>query len=146
MALSQVRLELLNRVAERNEDEAKAALAKAQARLVEQQALHDELEQYLHDYQHRPHQRPTPMLLENQRQFCGKLVAALNAQLAAIEAERARVEQARERWLASRRELHVAEHLQLQGDAEARRVAEKHSQREMDEFAAMRHFAASGRS
>ncbi len=146
MALSQVRLELLNRVAERNEDEARAALAKAQLRLAEQQALHGELQRYLEDYQNRPHQRPTPLLLENQRRFCGKLIEALNSQLGVIEAEKARVEQANERWLASRRELRVAEHLQVQGDLEARRVADKRSQRETDEFATMRHFIASERS
>jgi flagellar FliJ protein len=146
MALSQVRLELLNRVAESNEDEARAALAKAQARLAEQEALHAELQGYLEDYQSRPHQRPTPMLLENQRQFCGKLVEALKAQQAAIDTDRMRVAQAHERWLASRRELRIAEHLQQQGDLEVRRVAEKTSQREMDEFATIRHFAASERS
>lgn len=146
MALSHVRLELLNLVAERNEDDAKTLLAKAQARLAEQQALFGELQHYLEDYQSRLPARPTPMLLENQRQFCGKLMEALNAQQAAIDAEQGRVAQANERWLAMRRELRITEHLQQQGDLEVRRIEEKASQREMDEFATVRHFAASQRS
>lgn len=146
MALSQVRLELLNLVAGRNEDDAKAVLAKAQARLAEQQALHGELQQYLEDYQQRLPARPTPMLLDNQRQFCGKLIEALNAQQAAIDAEQGRVVQANERWLAMRRELRITEHLQQRGDLEVRRLEEKASQREMDEFATVRYFTASQRS
>ncbi|MDP3295095.1 MAG: flagellar export protein FliJ [Nevskia sp.] len=146
MSLSQVRLELLNLVAGRNEDDAKAVLAKAQARLAEQQALFGELQQYLEDYQQRLPARPTPMLLDNQRQFCGKLIDALNAQQATIDAEQGRVKQANERWLAMRRELRITEHLQQQGDLEVRRIEEKASQREMDEFATVRHFAASQRS
>lgn len=146
MTLSHARLELLNLVAERNEDEARSALGRAQARLAEQQALQGELRQYLDDYQQRQPQRPTPMLLENQRQFCAKLASAMSAQAATIEAEQARVAQANERWLATRRELRIAEHLQQQGDLESRRIEEKASQREMDEFAAVRHFNAGLRS
>lgn len=146
MTLSHARLELLNLVAERNEDEARSALGRAQARLAEQQALQGELRQYLDDYQQRQPQMPTPMLLENQRQFCARLVAAVHAQTAAIEAEQARVVQANDRWLATRRELRITEHLQHQGDLESQRIEEKASQREMDEFTAVRHFNASLRS
>lgn len=142
MSLSKARRDLLNRVAERNEEEALAALRAAEARLAEATALHGELGRYLDDYQRRPVAVPNPMILENQRQFLAKLDEALSAQARAIEAANGRVAVAREAWLATRRELRIAHLLDEQGAAEDRRVADRRSQREMDEFALTRHAAA----
>lgn len=142
MSLSKARRDLLNRVAERNEEEALAALRAAEARLAEATALHGELGRYLDDYQRRPVAVPSPMILENQRQFLAKLDEALSAQARAIEAANGRVAVAREAWLATRRELRIAHLLDEQGAAEDRRVADRRSQREMDEFALTRHAAA----
>lgn len=142
MSLSKARRDLLNRVAERNEEEALAGLRAAEARLAEATALHGELGRYLEDYQRRPVAMPNPMILENQRQFLAKLDEALRAQARAVEAATGRVAVAREAWLSTRRELRIATLLEEQGAAEDRRVADRRSQREMDEFALTRHAAA----
>lgn len=142
MSLSKARRDLLNRVAERNEEEALAGLRAAEARLAEATSLHGELGRYLDDYQRRPIAVPTPAILENQRQFLLKLDDALRSQAQAITAAEARVAQARETWLATRRELRIAVLLDEQGAADDRRRDDRRSQREMDEFAATRHAAA----
>lgn len=142
MSLSKTRRDLLNRVAERNEEEALAGLRAAEARLAEATSLHGELGRYLDDYQRRPIAVPTPAILENQRQFLLKLDDALRSQAQAITAAEARVASAREVWLDSRRELRIAHLLDEQGAAEERRLADRRSQREMDEFATTRHAAA----
>lgn len=141
MSLSRARLELLRRVAERNEDEALQALRSAESRQAEQAALHDELARYLQDYEQRPVGLPNPLLLENQRQFIAKLDAALQAQAQAVDAAAQRVALAREAWLDTRRALRVSELLQDQGAAEERRLADRRSQKETDEFALNRHLA-----
>lgn len=146
MSLSKARRELLNRVAERNEEEALAALRAAETRLAEASALHGELGRYLDDYQRRPVAVPNPAILENQRQFLIKLDTALRAQAQAVSAAEGRVAIAREAWLATRRELRIAHLLDEQGAAEDRRVADRRSQREMDDFALTRHAAATGAS
>lgn len=142
MSLSKARRELLNRVAERNEDDALAALRAAEARLAEQTALHGELGRYLDDYQQRPIAFANPVILENQRQFLAKLDTALRAQADAVRAAEARVATSREAWLATRRELRIAHLLDEQGAAEDRRIDDRRSQREMDEFATVRHATA----
>lgn len=142
MRLSKARLDLLSRVAERNEEDALAALRAAEGRLADATALHGELGRYLDDYQARPLGAPNPTLLDNQRQFIARLDQALQAQAQAVDAATARVAQAREAWMASRRELRISQLLQEQGAAEDRRVDERRSQRETDEFALHRHLAA----
>ncbi|MBA4285998.1 MAG: flagellar export protein FliJ [Xanthomonadaceae bacterium] len=142
MSLSRSRLDLLSRVAERNEEEALNALRGAEARHAEATVLHGELSRYLDDYQARPIGLPNPLLLENQRQFIAKLDAALQAQAQAVEAARQRVAVAREAWMATRRELRISLLLQEQGAAEDRRIADRRSQKETDEFALNRHIAA----
>lgn len=143
MSLSKARRELLNRVAERNEEDALAALRAAEARVAEAAALHAELGRYLDDYQQRPIAFASPAILENQRQFLIKLDTALRAQAEAVRAAEARVASAREGWLATRRELRIAHLLDEQGAAEDRRIDDRRSQREMDEFATVR-FATAG--
>ena len=145
MSLSKARLNLLSRIAERNEEEALSALRAAETRLAEAVALHGELGRYLNDYEARPSASPNPMLLENQRQFIAKLDEALRSQAAAIEAAKGRVAQAREAWMSTRRELRISLLLQEQGAAEDRRIDDRRSQRETDEFAINRHFAAGAR-
>ncbi|WP_293373514.1 flagellar export protein FliJ [Nevskia sp.] len=145
MSLSKARLDLLSRVAERNEEEALTALRGAETRLAEQTALHGELGRYLDDYQQRPIASPNPMLLENQRQFIAKLDEALQSQAKAVEAAKGRVAQAREAWMGTRRELRISLLLQEQGAAEDRRIDDRRSQRETDEFALNRHIAAGAR-
>jgi len=145
MSLSKARLDLLSRVAERNEEEALAALRAAEARMAEAAALHGELGRYLDDYQQRPITAANPMLLENQRQFIAKLDEALQSQAKAVEAAKGRVAQAREAWMGTRRELRISLLLQEQGAAEDRRIDDRRSQRETDEFALNRHIAAGAR-
>lgn len=142
MSLSKARLDLLSRVAERNEEEALNALRAAEARLAEQAALHGELRRYLDDYEARPIGVPNPLLLENQRQFIAKLDTALQSQARAVEAAEQRVAVVREAWMATRRDLRISLLLQEQGAAEDRRIADRRSQRETDEFALNRHIAA----
>ncbi len=146
MALSRVRLELLLRVAERNEDEAQRAYARAQAKLAEQQMMLSELRRYLDDYERQRPARVTPAMLENQRQFNARLGEAVKSQEGLVEAEAARVEQVRQSWLDSRRQLRIAQHMHEQGCLAERAVAERNSQKEMDEFAAVRHFIAGNAS
>lgn len=142
MSLSKARLDLLSRVAERNEKEALDALRAAEARLAEQTALQGELRRYLDDYEARPIGLPNPLLLENQRQFIAKLDVALQSQARAVEAAQQRVAVVREAWMATRRELRISLLLQEQGAAEDRRIADRRSQKETDEFALNRHIAA----
>ena len=141
MSLSKARLDLLSRVAERNEEEALNALRAAEARLAEQAALHGELRRYLDDYEARPIGVPNPLLLENQRQFIAKLDTALQPQARAVEAAEQRVAVVREAWIATRRDLRISLLLQEQGAAEDRRIADRRSQKETDEFALNRHIA-----
>lgn len=141
MSLSKARLDLLSRVAERNEKEALDALRAAEARLAEQTALQGELRRYLDDYEARPIGLPNPLLLENQRQFIAKLDVALQSQARAVEAAQQRVAVVREAWMATRRELRISLLLQEQGAAEDRRIADRRSQKETDEFALNRHLA-----
>ena len=141
MSLSKSRLELLHRVAERNEQQALAALRAAEARQAEAASLQDELRRYLDDYQGRPVGVPNPLLLDNQRQFLVKLDTALRAQATAVDTASQRVVVAREAWLATRRELRINLLLQEQGAAEDRRLADRRSQKETDEFALNRHLA-----
>ncbi len=141
MSLSKSRLELLHRVAERNEEQALAALRAAESRQAEAVSLQDELRRYLDDYQARPVGVPNPLLLDNQRQFLVKLDTALRAQATAVDTASQRVAVAREAWLATRRELRISLLLQEQGAAEDRRLADRRSQKETDEFALNRHLA-----
>lgn len=138
MSLTRSRLELLRRVAENKEADARRAFAEAQRRLDVHQRTEHELRGYLSEYESRPLAAPTPALLENQRQFLLRLRAALDAQHQHAERAAEATEQARLEWLARRNDLRVAETMLEQGCAAERRVVELKAQKEMDEFAITR--------
>lgn len=138
MALSRERLDLLLRVAETKEADARRELAELQKRLAGQQATEAELRGYLAEYERRPMHAPTPALLENQRQFLLRLKGAVDSQCRHAQSTAAQVEQARLRWIEQQQEVRVAETMLEQGLVAERRVQERRAQHEMDEFALTR--------
>lgn len=138
MALSRSRLELLLRMAERREADARSAVAEAQRRLDTQQSIDRELRSYRDDYETRGFARPSPLMLENRRQFLGRLGAAIEAQQAQIAQAAEQLRQAQARWLEQRQALQVAETMLEQGLVRERAEQERRAQREMDEFAGRR--------
>lgn len=141
MSLSSTRLELLLTVAEKTEGEARDAVAEAERREVEVAAILVELEKYLAEYEARPMTTVSPVLLENRRQFNLRLQAAIEQQRRGVAEVAARTARARERWQATRKDVMVTETLLEQARAEDRKLAERRSQREMDEFAMLRRHA-----
>lgn len=138
MALSRARLELLHRMAERREADARAAIADAQRRLSTQQDIDRELRGYRDDYEARGFAQPSPLMLENRRQFLVRLGSAIEAQQTQIAQAAEAVRQAQARWMEQRQALQVAETLLAQGCAAERAEQERKAQREMDEFAGRR--------
>lgn len=138
MSLSVSRLELLRRMAESREAEARKLFAEAQRKHETQVNTERELRGYLAEYEARPLASPTPALLENQRQFLLRLRSAADTQAQHAQHAAEAVEKARLFWIEQRNALRVAEALLEQGCQVARRVEERKSQREMDEFAATR--------
>jgi|GEM_PF-3023272 len=142
MTLSRARLELLCKVAEKNEFDAQRKLAESQRKLATQQDTESELRGYLAEYESRPMKAPTPALLENQRQFLMRLRGAVETQRQHAINAAMQVEIARLGWIEKRNELRVAETLLEQGCALERKSEERQSQREMDEFASTRRLLA----
>ncbi len=138
MALSRSRLELLCRVAEQHETDARREFAAAQRKLAAQQDTERELRGYLAEYEAQPLRAATPALLENQRQFLNRLRGAADAQKQHAANAAAQAEEARLKWLDQRNELRVAETLLAQACQVERRSEERTSQKEMDEFAMTR--------
>ena len=141
MSLSSTRLELLLKVAEKAEGEARDMVAEAERREAEVKAILAELEKYLAEYEAKPMALVSPVLLENRRQFNLRLQGAIAQQQRSVAEVAARTVKARERWQSTRKEVMVTETLLGHARVEDRKLADKRSQREMDEFAMIRRHA-----
>ena len=138
MSLSSTRLELLLKVAEKTEGEAREVVADAERREAEVAAILVELEKYLAEYEAKPMALVSPVLLENRRQFNLRLQGAIEQQRRNVAEVAARTIKARERWMLTRKEVKVTETLLEQARVEDRKLADRRGQREMDEFAMLR--------
>lgn len=147
MPLSTERLQLLHRVAERGEDDARRVLASARQQLEQQTQIERELQRYLDEYQCGPGDgvRLSAALLENRRLFVQRLRAAVLAQANQVERTAAAMRQTEERWLESRRALRIAEQMREAGRLAEQRVEDSRAQRLQDDETLQRR-AALGRA
>jgi flagellar export protein FliJ len=133
MALSPDRLELLQRVADRGEDESRRAFAVARQYFEQQQQMQQDLQGYLEEYQQISTTTVSAALLENRRLFVARLRQAVDSQARQVESALATLQQAEARWLESRRALRIAEQMLDTGRRQALIGEERQAQRRQDD-------------
>jgi flagellar protein FliJ len=138
-SLSQRLAPLVHR-AERREDEAARTLATKQALLqTHQQRLRD-LQNFVHEYAQGTLAVSLPALVLNRAAFVDRLAQALTVQQGVMERSRESCELQRTRFVSASRETEVLEKVVANHVAQEAVVADRRSQRELDDLAGRRSF------
>ncbi len=143
MPMALDRLQMLQKLAARHEQDALKALAEAQRLLASREMVHRELQGYLHSYEQQPSQIASAVLLLNQQAFTQRLRQAVNAQCMQVGEAAAALTLARAHWLEQKRQLRIAEQLCAQARERCRQQGERRAQHETDELATQRWLAVS---
>lgn len=134
------RLDPLLRIKQQRQDEAAREVAERERAAAEQQARLDMLRRYAEEYAVTPAGNTTiaPALLANRLAFREKLDAAVQQQAGIVDSTLRNVEVERARLMLASRDTKVLEQLKASYRAEESRIAEQHSQRELDDLGARR--------
>lgn len=139
--LNEKRLQPLKRRADAAEEAAARQLQVAQdAWRHQQQRLH-ELCRFRADYRQAGTASTSAAQWSNRAAFVARVEDAVQMQQCAVEQAERSVDAARERWIASRREVLTVEHLIEQARTRQRLAQDRQAQRGYDEIAARRHSA-----
>lgn len=136
------RLEPLQLVADKREDEAMRAMAECQRVVAEHETRLVELQRYLQDYLNSSVVASTPALISNRHAFIARLREAENFQRNLLEQARERCDAERTRWLLKRRDVGVLEQLAASYRTQERQQVERASQKDADERASQGYFRA----
>ena len=132
------RLDPLLRRAQDHEDEVARALAERQQSLDMHQSRLEELRRYADEYASAQLAATSPSQLMNRRAFLDRLDNAVEAQSKTVDSNQERVDAERARLLLASRDKQVLEQLAASYRAQERQVAERRSQRELDDLGARR--------
>jgi flagellar FliJ protein len=140
MAPRSQRLDPILQIKQRQQDEVAQQVAAREAAQAEQQARLDALQRYAAEYTHEPMQGATinPALLANRVAFQSKLQQAVQQQAQVVSRTREATEVERAKLMLASRETHVLEKLAASYRAEESRVADKRTQKELDDIAGRR--------
>lgn len=140
MAPRSQRLDPILRIKQRQQDEVAQQVAAREAAHAEQQQRLEALQRYAAEYAHQPVEGATinPALLANRLAFQEKLHQAVHLQAQAVDRSRQATEVERTRLMLASRETHVMEKLAASYRAEETRVADRRSQKELDDLAGRR--------
>ena len=146
MAPRSQRLDPILQIKQRHQDEVAQQVAAREAAQAEQQARLDALQRYAAEYTQQPLQGATinPALLANRVAFQSKLQQAVQQQAQAVDRTRQATELERAKLMLASRETHVLEKLAASYRAEETRVADRRTQKELDDIAGRRVRAALG--
>lgn len=136
------RLEPLQLVADKREDEAMRAMAECQRLVTEHETRLSELQRYLQDYVNTVTVASTPALISNRHAFLAKLREAEGFQKTLLEQAKQRCEAERTRWLLKRRDVGVLEQLAASYRTQERQQVERIEQKNSDERASQSYFRA----
>lgn len=140
--LRSARLEPLQLVADKREDEAMRAMAECQREVTEHETRLSELRRYLQDYINTITVASTPTLINNRHAFVVKLREAESFQKKLLEQAKERCEAERTRWLLKRRDVGVLEQLAASYRTQERQQTERIEQKNSDERASQSYFRA----
>ena len=132
------RIDPLLRRAQEHEDSVARDLAERQRTLAQHESRLEELRQYAEDYANSQMAATSPAQLANRRAFLERIDQALKQQLQNVDRSRASVDIERDRLLLASRDKQVLEQLAASYRAQERQVAERRSQRELDDLGARR--------
>jgi flagellar FliJ protein len=146
MAPRSQRLDPILQIKHRQQDEVAQQVAAREAAQAEQQARLDALQRYAAEYTQSPQQGATinPALLANRVAFQSKLQQAVQQQAQVVDRTRQATELERAKLMLASRETHVLEKLAASYRAEETRVADRRTQKELDDIAGRRVRAALG--
>ncbi|GAB3049382.1 flagellar export protein FliJ [Stenotrophomonas tumulicola] len=132
------RIDPLLKRAQEKEDTVARDLAERQRALDTHLSRLDELRQYADEYANAQLAATSPAQLLNRRAFLDRLDSAVTQQCRTVDNNREKVEAERSRLLLASRDKQVLEQLAASYRAQEQQVAEKRSQREMDDLGARR--------
>lgn len=132
------RLDPLLKRAQEKEDSAARDLAERQRSLDTHVSRLDELRRYADDYANAQMAATSPAQLMNRRAFLDRLDSAVQQQSQTVDSNRERVDAERARLLLASRDKQVLEQLAASYRAQENQLAERRSQREMDDLGARR--------
>lgn len=132
------RIDPLLKRAQEKEDTAVRTLADRQRALETHLSRLDELRRYAEDYAGAQMASTHPAQLLNRRAFLDRLDSAVAQQHRTVEDNRATVEAERARLLLASRDKQVLEQLAASYRAQERQLADKRSQRDLDDLGARR--------
>lgn len=140
MAPRSQRLDPILQIKHRQQDEVAQQVAAREAAQAEQQARLDALQRYAAEYTQQPLQNGiiNPALLANRVAFQSKLQQAVQQQAQVVDRTRHATELERAKLMLASRETHVLEKLAASYRAEETRVADRRTQKELDDIAGRR--------
>lgn len=140
MAPRSQRLDPILQIKQRQQDEVAQQVAAREAAQAEQQARLDALQRYAAEYTQAPLQGGTinPALLANRVAFQSKLQQAVQQQVQVVDRTKQATELERAKLMLASRETHVLEKLAASYRAEETRVADRRTQKELDDIAGRR--------
>ncbi|AXK71213.1 flagellar export protein FliJ [Lysobacter sp. TY2-98] len=146
MAPRSQRLDPIIQIKQRQQDEVAQQVAAREASHVEQKARLEALQRYAAEYSSTPEQGATlnPALLANRVAFQSKLQQAVAQQMQIVDRSREATEVERARLMLASRETHVLQKLAASYRTEESRVADKRTQKELDDLAGRRRAPALG--
>lgn len=145
MAPRSQRLDPILKIKQRQQDEVAQQVAAREAAHAEQQARLEALQRYAAEYS-QPVTGATlnPALLANRVAFQSKLQQAVQQQVQIVDRTRQATDVERARLMLASRETHVLEKLAASYRAEESRVADRRTQKELDDLAGRRRAAPLG--
>ncbi|GAB6197067.1 flagellar export protein FliJ [Lysobacter xanthus] len=140
MAPRSQRLDPILQIKQRQQDEVAQQVAAREAAQAEQQARLEALQRYAAEYSATPAQGATinPALLANRVAFQAKLQQAVHQQVQIVDRTKQATEVERAKLMLASRETHVLQKLAASYRTEETRVADRRSQKELDDLAGRR--------
>lgn len=130
-----VRLQPIQQIAERREDEALACLAECQRNERDHEQRLNDLRRYIEEYSAPARGTSTPALLNNRLNFLARLREAERVQMELLEQACEHTQAERARWMLKQRDTKVLEQLAAAYRIEESRQSERREQKNLDEFA-----------
>ncbi|MEX1667545.1 flagellar export protein FliJ [Zhongshania guokunii] len=136
------RMQTVNALAERKEQEQAKRFAKSQKHYDHQQKKHDELKQYYREYADTSHNQAAQKLdlnrLQETRQFMSKLAKAIAQQAEAVERAELNLNNERQNWMDSRCRAMSLEKLTDRYRAQEQQQLNTEEQRQADDLSSQR--------
>lgn len=137
-----IRLQPLQNVAERREDEALARVAECQRQERDHEQRLNDLHRYIEEYGAQCGGISTPALLNNRLGFLARLREAERVQVQLLAQARENTQAERARWMLKQRDTQVLQQLAAAYRVEERRQSERLDQKNLDEIAALQKLRA----